>query len=140
MPGAVNVYVADFPPLTISPLKIAGVGALESLYRAKLCGTLSLFWKLMVTLAPAGTVMVLILKAIFCAVRSMVTGCPAVDVVDVVLVLVEVVVMVWEVVVDDVLVDFELHPAMNIVVTINAMINMARIPLLDFSFIDTSPF
>ena len=76
----------------------------------------------------------------FCAVRSIVTGCPAVEVVDVVPVLVEVAVMVWEVVVDDVLVDFELHPARSNVATINATINMARIPLLDFSFIDTSPF
>ena len=121
-------------------MKIAGFGALESLYRAKLCGTLSLFWKLMVTLAPAGTVMVPMLNAMFCAVRSIVTGCPPVEVVEEVLVLVEVAVVVWEVVVDDVLVDFELHPAMSSVATISATINMARIPLLDFSFINFSPF
>lgn len=58
----------------IFPTKM-DVVADESVYRAKLCGTLSLFTKLIVTLAPAGTVMVLLSKEIFCAVRSMVTAC-----------------------------------------------------------------
>lgn len=53
--------------------------ALESVYRAKLWGALSWLLKIMVTLAPAGTLIEDLSKAIFWAVRLIVTGAAAVD-------------------------------------------------------------
>ena len=47
--------------------------ALEFVYSAKLCGTLSWLSKFIVTLAPAGTVIVLLLKAMLSAIRSIMT-------------------------------------------------------------------
>ncbi len=55
-----------------SPLYIV-VLALEFVYRAKLCGRPSLFSKFIVTLAPAGTVIVLLSKARLLATRLIVT-------------------------------------------------------------------
>ncbi len=58
----------------ICPWNNAGGGALESLYREKLCGIpLSWLSKFNVTLAPAGTVMVLKSKARPLATRLIVT-------------------------------------------------------------------
>ncbi len=70
------MYLVVVGPVIICPTKI-DCEALESVYTAKLCGIpLSILLKLMVTCAPAGTVMVLILKAIFCATRFRVVPPP----------------------------------------------------------------
>ncbi len=64
-------------PVMILPTKIAVV-ADESVYTARLCEMpLSLLLKFTVTFAPAGTVIVFLSKAMFCATRSTVTGAPA---------------------------------------------------------------
>lgn len=65
-------------PTIICPVKIGAVavplGPLPLWYKAKLCGIWeSLLSKFMVTAAPAGTVIVLMLKAMFSATRSIVT-------------------------------------------------------------------
>lgn len=63
----------------ICPLKIV-VAALESVYTAKLCGIPeSLLLKLTVTFAPAGTVIVFLSNARFCAARSIVIRCTVVE-------------------------------------------------------------
>ncbi len=72
--GAVNVYVVLVGPVTMLPTNI-DVAALELVYTAKLCGTAaSMLLKFTVTFAPAGTVIVPILNARFCATKSMVTA------------------------------------------------------------------
>jgi len=86
--GAVNVYVAVPGPETTCPWKRAGGFALEFVKREKLCGTESWLLKLIVTLAPAETVIVLILKDMFFAIKLIVTGAPPVVVVEVVVVVV----------------------------------------------------
>ena len=56
----------------MSPTNIE-VEALEFVYNAKLWGALSLLSKFIVTFAPAGTVIVPLSNAIFCAMRFIVT-------------------------------------------------------------------
>ena len=72
--GAVNVYVVLVGPVMMLPTNI-DVAALELVYTAKLCGTAaSMLLKFTVTFAPAGTVIVPVLNARFCATKSMVTA------------------------------------------------------------------
>ncbi len=74
--GAVKVYVAVPGPVTNLPVK-SGVFAVESVYSEKLCIIPeSLFVKLIVTLAPGGTTIVLVSNARFWAVSVTVTGAP----------------------------------------------------------------
>ena len=74
--GAVKVYVAVPGPVTNLPVNSV-VFAVESVYREKLCIIPeSLLVKLIVTLAPGGTTIVLVSKARFWAVSVTVTGAP----------------------------------------------------------------
>ena len=70
MLGAVNVYTI-VSLMIVCPLNII-VAPLEFVYSAKLWGMFSLLAKFIVTLAPAGTVIVLLSKARLSATRSMV--------------------------------------------------------------------